>query len=128
GEQTFRWRALAIAGLALAWGLALSAFFWLPALREISAVQIADVTQGYFFYGNHFRGADLVQGSLFFSLDTGPGQPSQFSMSLAQALATAGGLIVMLLAAFRARHWTVTDTFLVLGLAVATFMMTPASA
>jgi uncharacterized membrane protein len=59
-RQPPAWRPLLIGVAALAWGLALSAFFWLPALREISAVQLADVTQGYFYYANHFRAVDLV--------------------------------------------------------------------
>jgi hypothetical protein len=128
GREQRAWRPV-VAGLAaLAWGLALSAFFWLPALREISAVQLADVTQGYFYYGNHFRAADLVQPGLFFSADTGAGQPTPFSMSLAQAVATALGLLAMVIGVVRARRWTVTHTFLLLGLALATFMITPASA
>jgi hypothetical protein len=129
GQPPARARLPLLVGLAaLAGGLALSAFFWLPALRETSAVQLADVTQGYFFYGNHFLAGDLVQRSLFFSAETGAGQPNPFSMSLAQAVVTALGLLAMVIRAMRARRWTVTDTFLLLGLGLATFMMTPASA
>ena len=122
------WRPVLIALAALVWGLALSAFFWLPALREIGAVQLADVTQGYFYYANHFRAADLVQPGLLFNFDTAAGQPTPFSMGLAQAIATGLGLAAMVVGALRARRWTVTHTFLLLGLALATFMITPASA
>ena len=41
GRQSQAWRPVLLALAALAWGLALSAFFWLPALREIDAVQLA---------------------------------------------------------------------------------------
>ncbi|MCC6191533.1 MAG: hypothetical protein IT318_21110 [Anaerolineales bacterium] len=119
---------VAVGALALAWGLALAAFFWLPALTEIGAVQIGDVTQGYFFYGNHFRGADLVQRSLFYNAETGPGLPTPFSMGLAQAVLTGLGLLVLALRAGRARRWTSDDTFVLLGLLVSTLMITPASA
>jgi hypothetical protein len=128
GQGPRAWRPVVLALAALAWGLALCAFFWLPALREIGTVQLADVTQGYFFYGNHFRAADLVQPGLFFNADTGAGQPTPFSMSLAQAVATALGLLAMAIGAARARRWTATHTFLLLGLALSTFMITPASA
>lgn len=128
GQGPRAWAPAAVGLAALAWGLVLSAFFWLPALREISAVQLADVTQGYFYYGNHFRAADLVQPGLFFSADTGPGQPTPFSMSLAQAVLTGLGLLVMGAGAVRARRWSLTHTFLLLGLVLATFMITPASA
>jgi hypothetical protein len=118
----------ALLGLAaLAWGLALSAFFWLPALREAGAVQLADVTQGYFFYGNHFRAADLVQSGLFFSAEIGTSQPTPFSMSLAQAAATALGLLALAAGALRSRRWTAADSFMLLGLGLSTFMITPAS-
>ncbi len=120
--------ALAVTLLALGWGLALSAFFWLPALREVPAVQIADVTQGYFFYGNHFRGRDLVQTSLFFSPETGPGLPSPFSMGLIQSIALGMGLLAWLWRAVRRRRWSASDTFLLLGLGLSTWMVTPASA
>jgi len=128
GRLPRSWWPLWIGLAALAWGLALSAFFWLPALREIGAVQLADVTQGYFYYANHFRAADLVQPGLLFNFDTGAGQPTPFSMGLVQAIATVLGLAALLAGAWRAQRWTSTHSFLLLGLALATFMITPASA
>ncbi|MCC7358578.1 MAG: hypothetical protein IT317_03825 [Anaerolineales bacterium] len=121
-------RPLVAGGLALAAGLLLAAFFWAPALGETSAVQLADVTQGYFYYGNHFRGADLVQNTWLYNADTAPDMPSPFAMGLVQALLAAAGLAALLVKTLRARRWTATDSFSVLGLAVSTFMMTPASA
>jgi hypothetical protein len=133
-QPTPQWRRqgalwpLAAAGLALAWGLALAAFFWLPALSEIGAVQIGDVTEGYFFYANHFRGADLVQRSLFYNAETGAGLPTPFAMGLAQAALAGLGLAALAARAARARRWTSGDSLLVLGLALSTWMITPASA
>ncbi len=126
-RQRWPWR-LAVAGAALAWGLALAAFFWLPALAEIGAVQPADLTAGYFFYGNHFRGADLIQPTLFYNADTGPGLPTPFAMGLAQTALAALGLCALFVRAWRARGWTRGDTFLLAGLALSTYMLTPASA
>ncbi len=117
-----------VALLALAWGLGLAAFFWLPALREVTAVQIGEVTEGYFFYGNHFRAANLVQTSLFYSAETGVGQPTPFAMGLAQAVAGGLGLAAWLWGTVRARRWTATDTFLLAGLVISTWMITPYSA
>jgi len=114
--------------LPIAWGLLLSAFFWLPALLELKAVQVTDLTQGFFFYGNNFRGLDLVQPTLFFNSDPTPGLPTPFSMGLAQAIAALAGLIVLGWKAVRSRHWTSLDSFLVLGLGLSTFMITPLSA
>ena len=55
---------------ALLVGMAVSAWFWLPALGERHLTSIADMTVGYFNYryknGLHFRSTDLVQASLFF--------------------------------------------------------------
>jgi hypothetical protein len=116
-----------LAGLALAWGLALAAFFWLPALREINYAQISDVTQGYFFYANHFRAADLVQPGLLFSFETTPDGPTPFSMGLVQAVLAAAGLAGLAWRAARTRHWGWAESFLVLGLAVSTLMITPLS-
>lgn len=115
-------RTLFIGGAALLWGLALAAFFWLPALREGDAVQLGDLTQGFFFYGNHFRGLDLVQTTPLFDY---AGRP--FSLGLVQAgLALAGGLVLLWRAA-RGRRWTRLDGFALAGLAVSTFMITPLS-
>jgi hypothetical protein len=107
---------------AILWGLALAAFFWLPALGESQYVQLSDLTQGYFFYGNHFRGADLVQFSLFFDYTHNP-----FSMGLLQTLAAGAGLIVMLERALSRRRWTWLDTFVLAGLGLSTLMITPLS-
>jgi hypothetical protein len=111
-----------ICGLPLLWGLALAAFFWLPALGEASFVQLGDLTQGFFFYGNHFRSADLVQTSLLFDYDGNP-----FSMGLLQAALAALGLGALLWRAGRRREWPALNTFVILGVALSTFLITPLS-
>jgi len=78
--------SLFIASLFL--GLALSAWFWLPALAETGYVQLTAQTSGYFFYGNHFRGADLVQPNFIFDYAITPGGPTPFAMGLVQAILT----------------------------------------
>jgi hypothetical protein len=84
--------------LPLVVALLLSAWFWLPALREAEYVQLDVQTTGYFFYGNHFRGSDLVQRTPVFDYATGRDDGrdrSPFAMGLVQAaLASAGVLVV----------------------------------
>jgi len=85
-----RW-ALLLGGGALALGLALSAWFWLPALAERDLVQLVDQTTGYFHFAGHFRGWDLVQRRLIFDYTLTGGQ-DPFRMGLVQTVATAMGL------------------------------------
>jgi hypothetical protein len=125
--SALRWRLLASrftfhASLALLWGLALSAFFWLPALGETQFVQLGDLTQGFFFYGNHFRSADLVQTSVLFDYDRNP-----FSLGLVQTALALLGLGVLMWRTVRDRRWSPLNTFTVIGLAVSTLMITPLS-
>ena len=49
-----RWRVLGRGLLALALGLALSAFFWLPAIVERHWVKLDNLLSGYLNYQNHF--------------------------------------------------------------------------
>jgi hypothetical protein len=129
--------------LALALGLALSAWFWVPALVEQSLAQLGPVTSGYFSFGNHFRGADLVQRSILFDFDVAGGRA--FRMGLVQATAILLGLLVLLAwngnqkrpeavsdrgAEVASASGPVTVTvrlFIVIGLLIATFMITPLS-
>jgi hypothetical protein len=116
-----------VAGLTLA--LALSAFFWLPALGEASLTQVSEVqTTGYFNYAGHFRAANLIQNSIGFdySIATAPGSNSPFAMGLAQAIATVAGLIAMILTWKKDSHRRFR-LFVLLGLALSTFMITPLS-
>lgn len=122
--------------LFLALGLALSAFFWFPALRESNVGQLTPVTSGYFHYSNHFRGRDLVQLSPLFNYDVGSPDSTPFAMGLAQAVLTAIGLLAVsgsLLAsarkflatrdpshAFVIRHFSIV----ICGFVISSFMIT----
>ncbi|MBL8046003.1 MAG: hypothetical protein JNL09_05655, partial [Anaerolineales bacterium] len=106
----------------LLWGFALAAFFWLPALLESEAVQLSGLTSEFFSFTNHFRAADLVQLSFLFDYETNP-----FSMGLIQTLLAASGVLALLWRAAQARQWLPLNTFLLTGLAISTFMITPLS-
>jgi hypothetical protein len=115
-------------------GLALSAFFWFPALRETDFGQFGPVTQGYFNYSNHFRSLNLVQPSLFFNFDVGNPNSSPFAMGLAQAVLTLFALAFALIALIRRSPHAPRPTphflhlsFVILGLIVSTLMLTPLS-
>lgn len=128
-------RTLLLAAAAFAWGLALAAWFWLPALAETGLAQTGPVTSGYFHFSAHFRGADLVQPSLLFSYDVL--DDGAFRMGLLQAVLIGAGLVVLLLPLLR----RVTKTgsgresgtpvalplFLLFSLVLATAMVTPLS-
>ncbi len=127
--------------VSLLLGLALAAWFFVPALGEQSLAQLGPVTEGYFHYSNHFRGADLVQGSLFFEYDVAGGKA--FRMGLVQAATAVLGLLAFLLQRNKGRKgqrqelessrasWLPRPSapllFTTLALLVATFMITPLS-
>jgi hypothetical protein len=116
-----------IAGLALA--LALSAFFWLPALGEAPLTQVSEVqTSGYFSYAEHFRSGNLIQNSIGFdyAIAAAPGSNSPFAMGLVQALATAAGLVALIVTWTKDVHRRLR-LFVLIGLILSTFMITPLS-
>jgi hypothetical protein len=122
------WGVLA-AGLAL--GLALTSFYWLPALGEQGAVQLGAQTTGYFHYANHFRvlggeGVRLVQPSLVFDYDISAGKP--FSTGAVQAALAVFGVLAALASLRRPGRtaWPL-PLFGLLALLVSTAMMTPMS-
>jgi hypothetical protein len=123
-------RYLLLSALGLLLGLALTAFFWLPALREGEYGQLAPVTQGYFHYANHFRGRNLVQPSFIFNYDAGNAQTTPFAMGLSQAVLTGLGLLVLGIHFVRTRSvlrgavLLHPGVFLVFGLLASTFMIT----
>jgi hypothetical protein len=133
GAGSWRWLAL---GLVL--GLALSAFYALPALSEQDAVQLTAQTSGYFHYGGHFRdlavdhqGKGLVQTGLLFDYEISGRTP--FGMGLVQAIVAGAGLVAALLrlrrpgtGASQGLARTVA-AFAFLTLLVGTLMITPAS-
>jgi len=90
--------------LPLVLGLLLSAWFWLPALGETRYVQLDAQTTGYFFYGNHFRAADLVQRGFLFDYNTGGESTSAFSMGLVQTVLISLGTLTTLFVTVRHRR------------------------
>lgn len=86
-----------LAGLMLA--LALAASFFLPALAETALSQIGPATEGHFFYGNHFRGADLIQTEWLF--DYNPDGEIAFSIGLVQAILASVGSFILIVALAR---------------------------
>lgn len=120
-------RYLGAAALALLLAFGLSAWFFVPALVEQDLAQLGPVTEGYFHYSNHFRSADLVQPSPIFDYSVAGGKA--FRMGLAQAIAAAAGLVVLLfnLRSPGRRAWLMPRVFVVLGLLIATFMITSLS-
>lgn len=121
-----RLRLAALLGLAGALGLALAAWFWVPALADQDAVQLGDQTSGYFFYGGHFRGDDLVQEGLAFDYDVFSPRANPFSMGLAQAIGIALGAGALIARLVRRRAWA-RDGAILAGLALSTWMITPGS-
>ncbi len=118
---------------ALGLGLLLSAWFWLPALGESHLAQLGTVTQGYFHYVNHFRALNLVQNRFLFDYSLSSPDRTPFAMGLPQAIGAALGAGVLLIRLATARsRWPQesplqTTAYLLLGLVIATLMITPLS-
>jgi len=110
---------------ALGLGLALSAWFWVPALGETSYGQLGEQTTGYFNYSNHFRGLDIVQPTLAF--DYKVGQTTPFATSSAQAALAVIGVIAIVVKAIRRRKLEALPAFTLIGLVISTVMITPFS-
>ncbi|HET6446336.1 MAG TPA: 6-pyruvoyl-tetrahydropterin synthase-related protein [candidate division Zixibacteria bacterium] len=123
--------------MALVFGLALSAWFWLPALVEQSFAQLDPVTSGYFHFENHFRNIDLVQTTAAFDYDVADGR--SFSMGLFQAILALSGLAAIVYYVWRkpkdkgdavsenGRLLVASGLFIVLSMVVATLMITALS-
>jgi hypothetical protein len=118
-------RALAL-GFALA--LALSAWFWLPALGETDLAQLDHQTTGYFSYAGHFRSSDLIQGAIGFdySIAAEAQSSTPFAMGLVQAVGVGLGLVALIGAGRRSRD-PGFRVFVAGGLIVSTLMITPLS-
>ena len=114
----------AISGLGL--GLAISAWFWIPALLEGKYVQLQHQTTGYLNYSNHFRGLDLVQPSLLFDYAIEAGR-TPFAMGLAQAALAFLGVAAIIAWWIKRRRPEAQSAFLIAGLALSTLLITPLS-
>ena len=115
--------ALALGGLL---GLALSAWVWLPALAEQDAVQLGVQTTGFFDYAAHFRTTDLVQPQFLFNYDPLSPNSSAFALGLVQTVLIGCGVLAVIGRAVRDRQFG-REGFLLLGLAVSVWMITPLS-
>ncbi len=92
------WRTLSLGAGALLLGLALSAWFWVPALWEQPLVQLTDQTTGYFDFRGHLTNT-FVQPSLIHDYTITANQ-DPFAMGGVEAvlgilgiIATIGGMI-----------------------------------
>ncbi|MCE5258936.1 MAG: hypothetical protein LLG44_07765, partial [Chloroflexi bacterium] len=119
-----RWRYLGAGMFALGLGLLLSLWFWLPALREQSLVQLQEQTTGYFNYAGHFRWLDMVQLKPIFDY-TIDANRNPFQMGLAQTLLAAGGLIALLIQVLRRQRLASWQIGALITLLIYTFLITP---
>ncbi len=120
-------RALRAALLTFGLGLALSAFFWLPAFGERQWIQLAGITRGHFDFRGHF----LSLAELFSPpapLDYAATNP-RLPLSLGLAPIVLGALALLALLRWRALRPTVRVhvVFFALTLAGCVFMMLPVS-
>lgn len=114
---------LAWAAGAIALGLALSAWFWVPALGEQHLVQLSDQTTGFFHYAGHFRGGNLLQWNLAHDYAISA-QQTPFNMGLLQGFVAVAGLVAALRLALR-RRLTPGVAWAGATLLLATLMITP---
>ncbi len=120
------WRTLLWGGLALALGLALSAWFWWPALSEQNLVQLQEQTTGYFHYEGHFRTLNLVNWRPVhnYSID---GRRDPFNMGLIQVLLTLASLAALVVRRIKRQPISRVQGLAILALVVYTVLMTPLS-
>lgn len=119
-----RWRALGLGVAGIGLGLLLSAWFWVPALREQPLVQLGEQTTGYLHYPGHFRSADLVQRLLThdYTIDA---QRNPFSMGLVQAVLAVLALGLAVWRTVRERNLAPQRLLLACGLVGYTFLIMP---
>lgn len=118
------WLGLGWAAGALALGLALSAWFWAPALGEQHLVQLGDQTTGYFHYAGHFRRGNLLQWRLAHDYAISAEQ-TPFNMGLLQGVAALAGLGAALGLALRRRLRAGLAAWASITLLFSTLMITP---
>ncbi len=112
----------ATSGIGL--GLALSAWFWLPALLEGKWVHLERMTSGYLNYSGHFRSADLIQWKLLFDYHR---EASPYAVGAVQAILALVGIVSILIWWTRRRRLERNSAFFLLMLACVTFLITPLS-
>ncbi|WP_420641382.1 6-pyruvoyl-tetrahydropterin synthase-related protein [Candidatus Leptofilum sp.] len=109
--------------------LALAAWFFIPALAEQSLAQLGTVTSGYFHYSNHFLGtADFPLSQTSFFVDYGVVNREAFRMGLVQTAVTILGMLALLwLWQKQRKRRAMPAIFILLTVAVSSFMLTPLS-
>jgi hypothetical protein len=112
----------AISGIGL--GLALSTWFWLPALLEGKWVHLERMTSGYLHYSGHFRSADLIQWKVLFDYRR---EASPYAMGAVQAIFALMGTASILIWWIKRRRLERNSAFLLVMLASVTFLITPLS-
>ena len=113
-------------GAGLLLGLALAAWFWVPALLERDLVQLEEATTGYFHFAGHFRGSDLVQNSPLFSYQV-DAQGTPFAMGSVQAVVAVVSVMAVATAWLRGRRLPSGEAFWLLTFLAATVLITPLS-
>ncbi|MHB0857414.1 MAG: 6-pyruvoyl-tetrahydropterin synthase-related protein [Anaerolineae bacterium] len=125
-NSTHRIRVLWMGAAALILGLALSAWFWAPALREQGLVQLQDQTTGYFHFANHLRATDLIQPAWIhdYRIDD---IRDPFAMGLVQALLGVAGSAALIVRAVARRRIDGLQVLALLAVAAYTLLITPVS-
>ena len=112
----------ALAGIIL--GLALSAWFWLPALWEGKWVHLERMTTGYLNYSGHFRSTDLIQWKILFDYRR---EATPYAVGAVQAVLGMAGVVGIIIWWAKCRRLERNSAFLLLMLAIVTFLITPLS-
>ncbi|MFZ1396576.1 MAG: hypothetical protein WAS33_06755 [Candidatus Promineifilaceae bacterium] len=108
----------------------------MPALAEQSLAQLGTVTSGYFHYSNHFLGtADFPLSQTSFFVDYGVENREAFRMGLVQTAVTLTGVLGLIWlwwarveSRLRGNDKRGVVIFVLLTVAVSSFMLTPLSA
>jgi hypothetical protein len=120
------WLTLGYSVGAVALGLVLSAWFWIPALKDQSLVQLQDQTTGYFNYAGHFRSANLVQMQVWhdYGID---GKRNPFSMGLGQVVLAIACLLALAVRLLRRDKIEPLQGLGLVTLTIYTWLITPGS-
>ena len=125
-KERSMWQTLGYGIGAMVLGLVLSAWFWIPALKEQPLVQLQDQTTGYFNYAGHFRSTNLVQMQIWHDY-TINGKQDPFSMGLGQAILALGGILALLARLLKRDRIEPLQGLGLVALVIYTWLITPGS-